>query len=118
MHTILNRLINTILLCLSVVVLVQWECMIVIVFKGRHCNGKTSRSSRPFGPHLSRLCAPPVWRAPHFEKRWIRQRTETFTHTHRHTDTHTLTHTQAHTHTQTHTHTHTHTMNSEHYLRE
>src|SRR4029434_9241801 len=28
--------------------------MIVIVYKGRHCNGKISHSSCPFAPHLSR----------------------------------------------------------------
>src|SRR4029434_7684491 len=35
--SLLNRLIDTISPRLSVVVSVQWECMIVIVYKGRHC---------------------------------------------------------------------------------
>ena len=37
---------------------------------------KISRSSRPFATHLSHLCAPPVGRAPHFEKRCNRVKIE------------------------------------------
>ena len=43
----------------------QWECMIVIVYKGRHCNRKISHSSRAFAPHLSRVCAPHFGAQPH-----------------------------------------------------